>query len=144
MTSPARMVLLAVSFWKSGALESANSTKLTEPDPKPCVWLSQLRLSRSMNIEKMNVRTPLRPQCNEGTTGEGLSAKPIFGPDFEPHSGVIHKSQFCWKAASGIWLFWNNDCQDGRNWRDGRSHFPLNMYHCGRKQALGRPRHAIS
>ena len=45
-------------------------------------------------------------------TGEALSAKPIFGPDFEPHSGVIHKSQFCWKAASGIWLLWNKDCQD--------------------------------
>ena len=35
-----------------------------------------------------------------GFTGEALSAKPIFGSDFEPHSGVIHKSQFCWKAAS--------------------------------------------
>ena len=44
-------------------------------------------------------------------TGEALSAKPIFGPDFEPYSGVIHKSQFCWKAASGIWLFWNKNCQ---------------------------------
>ena len=28
------------------------------------VWLTQLRLSRNMNIEKMNARTPLRPQGN--------------------------------------------------------------------------------
>ena len=39
--------------------------------------------------------------CFRCGTGEALSAKPIFGPDFEPHSGVIHKSQSCWKAASG-------------------------------------------
>ena len=37
--------------------------------------------------------------------GKALSAKPILGPDFKPHFGVIHKSQFCWKAASVIWFF---------------------------------------
>ena len=36
-----------------------------------------------------------------------------------------------WKAASGIWLFSNKDCHDGRNWRDGRSQFPLDMCYCG-------------
>ena len=78
--------------------------------------------------------SPILGDADIALTGEALSAKPIFGPDFEPHSGVIHKSQFCWKAASGIWLFWNKDCQDGRNWRDGRSQFPLDMCYCGRSK----------
>ena len=50
------------------------------------VWLTQLRLSRNMNIEKMNARTPRAPQGNvEGAStftdatslmGRGASAPP--------------------------------------------------------------------
>ena len=88
-----------------------------------------------------------QPVCNLGTkiqviiVGEqkskywgGPVGETKCGSDFEPHSGVIHKSQFCWKAASGIWLFSNKDCHDGRNWRDGRSQFPLDMCYCGRSK----------
>ena len=51
--------------------DPSSGTKLTSPNQtqnpalqNEAVWLTQLRLSRNMNIEKMNARTPPRPQGN--------------------------------------------------------------------------------
>ena len=51
--------------------DPSSGTKLTSPNQtqnpalqNEAVWLTQLRLSRNMNIEKMNARTPPCPQGN--------------------------------------------------------------------------------
>ena len=84
-----------------------------------------------MKLEKSVTHTLLGRPCRRNQFLDRIS---------NPHSGVIHKSQFCWKAASGIWLFSNKDCHDGRNWRDGRSQFLLDMCLLWAQQALGPPK----
>ena len=62
--------------------DPSSGAKLTSPNraqnpalQNEAVWLTQLRLSRNMNIEKMNARTPPRPQGNV----EGADATLLMG-----------------------------------------------------------------